>query len=297
MGALKVLIQRNLRLFFRDKAAVFFSFLAVIIIIALYVLFLADIQVQNIKAAFPEGASIRDKDIAWLVNSWVMAGIISINTVTITLGSYGTIINDIENGTGKDFLSSPVKRYVVVLGYIISSWVLAIVLSIITLVIFEIYVVLSGGMILAINDFIKTLLVIILSVISFSAVLFYIITFIKSTHTFGVLSGLLGTMIGFLAGIYIPLVALPNYMKTVVSIFPVSYSASLLRRIVTREPLEKVFGYLGHAPANGYSRDWGIILYLGKQEITPTIMVCGLILFGIIFYVLSILRLSKHKLS
>ena len=74
-------------------------------------------------------SDISDATIGWLVNSWIMAGLISVNTVTITLGTYGTIVNDIEYGTNKDFLSSPIKRSHVVLGYIISSWILTYVLS------------------------------------------------------------------------------------------------------------------------------------------------------------------------
>lgn len=40
MTILKMMIIRNLKLYLRDKAAVFFSFLSVIIILALYILFI-----------------------------------------------------------------------------------------------------------------------------------------------------------------------------------------------------------------------------------------------------------------
>ena len=49
MRKIMALSIRNLRLFVRDKALVFFSFLSVIIILGLYVLFLGDIQVQNLN--------------------------------------------------------------------------------------------------------------------------------------------------------------------------------------------------------------------------------------------------------
>ena len=41
------LMQRNLKMFFRQKSAVFFSLLGVIIIIALYLLFLGDVWRSN----------------------------------------------------------------------------------------------------------------------------------------------------------------------------------------------------------------------------------------------------------
>ena len=46
--------NRNLKVFFRDKTAVFFSLLAVFIVLGLYVLFLGDAwadSLQNIKEA------------------------------------------------------------------------------------------------------------------------------------------------------------------------------------------------------------------------------------------------------
>ncbi|HOV70418.1 MAG TPA: ABC transporter permease, partial [Clostridia bacterium] len=81
---------RNLKLFFRDKAAVFFSLLAVFIIIALYALFLSDMQVNQLKVFAGE------KTARFLVDSWIMAGILAVNSVTITLGAFGVIINDEE---------------------------------------------------------------------------------------------------------------------------------------------------------------------------------------------------------
>ena len=40
-------IKRNVRLFFRDRSAVFFSLLAVLIIIGLYALFLGDVWLSD----------------------------------------------------------------------------------------------------------------------------------------------------------------------------------------------------------------------------------------------------------
>lgn len=44
---LKAMVIRNLKLYFRDKAAVFFSLLGVLIIILLYVLFLGKMIAQT----------------------------------------------------------------------------------------------------------------------------------------------------------------------------------------------------------------------------------------------------------
>ncbi|MDY3931777.1 MAG: hypothetical protein SOZ08_08775 [Erysipelotrichaceae bacterium] len=105
MKAVRSLISRNLKLYFRDQTAVFFSLLAVLIVIVLYILFLADIQVKIIQDS-AEGM-LAEKDISYLVNSWILAGLLSITTVTSTLGAYGTMVKDTENRIRMDFASSP----------------------------------------------------------------------------------------------------------------------------------------------------------------------------------------------
>ena len=62
------LAVRNLKIFFRQKSAVFFSLLSVFIIIGLYVLFLGDVWTDY----FPEGLSEAEN----LMNNWIIAGIV-----------------------------------------------------------------------------------------------------------------------------------------------------------------------------------------------------------------------------
>ncbi len=53
MRTVSILTGRNLRLFFRDRAGVFFSLLSALILIALYALFLGNLQVDNLTERFP----------------------------------------------------------------------------------------------------------------------------------------------------------------------------------------------------------------------------------------------------
>ncbi len=299
MNVVKALINRNLKVFLRNRSAVFFSFLSIIIIIGLYALFLGKEQVDNISNMINTsgGSPINTNDIAWLVNSWLMAGLISVNTVTTTLGTYGIIINDIEYERNKDFLSSPIKRSHVVLGYIISSWIITTVFSVVGFFLVEFFVLTQGGQMLSFMQTVETLIIIVLSVITFSAVLFYIITFIKTSNAYSTFSTMIGTLIGFLAGIYVPPGVLPKFAKSVISLFPVSYSASMLRRIFTSEPLQKVFNNASSTTLNDYKVFWGIKLMFGKTELGWSFMIIALILIGIIFYGLSIIRVSRNKLS
>lgn len=64
MRTVALLTTRNLRLFFRDRAGVFFSVLSALILIGLYVLFLGGQQVDNLRDKFPQAT---DQDIDWFV--------------------------------------------------------------------------------------------------------------------------------------------------------------------------------------------------------------------------------------
>lgn len=77
--------QRNLKLFFRDKSAVFFSLLAVFIIIGLYALFLGDVWTDSLS----DWANARQ-----LMDSWIMAGLLAVTSITTTMGAFGVMVDD-----------------------------------------------------------------------------------------------------------------------------------------------------------------------------------------------------------
>ena len=200
MNILYQLVLRNLRLYLRDKAAVFFSFLSVIIIVFLYVLFLGAMQSDNLSEAFGDTPGID-----WLVSSWIMAGLLTVSTVTVPLTALGTLIQDRQNGMIKDFYTSPIDRRVLALSYLISSWIIGFIMVFLNFVIGQIYVLTMGGELLGVIPTLQIFGLVILSIMTFSSFFFYISLFMKTTNSFGVLSTLVGTFIGFLGGIYIPI--------------------------------------------------------------------------------------------
>ena len=77
--------KRNILLFFRDKATVFFSLLSPLIVLMLYVFFLGDLQVMTVKSYFPEGVQVDEKLISAFVDSWLIAGIMCVSSLTVAL--------------------------------------------------------------------------------------------------------------------------------------------------------------------------------------------------------------------
>ena len=225
MKNIKSLTKRNLLLFFRDKATVFFSFLSVIIILGLYILFLSDLQVQSVEEVVGKIEGIKP-----LVNSWVMAGLIAVSTVTLSLGALGVVVADRENNAMNDFLVAPIKREQVFLSYLLSSIIIAMIISLTLFVIAEIYIISSGGTVLTIIPMLKVIGIIALCVLSSSLLMLFVISFLKSEQSVGVLGTIVGTMIGFLTGAYVPMGIMPKGIQIVSNVIPVSQGASLLRK-------------------------------------------------------------------
>ena len=128
--------KRNLMVFFRDKSAVFFSLLSALIIVALYALFLGDTMTQGYEAV-PEVRALMD--------SWIVAGILAITSITTTMGAYGTMVDDRARKIEKDFHCSPLHKSSIAGGYILSAFLIGVVMTLVALVLGEVYIVATGG--------------------------------------------------------------------------------------------------------------------------------------------------------
>ena len=280
------LAQRNLRLFFRDKSTVFFSLLAVFIIIGLYVLFLGDTIAKDMTEI---------KDARFLMDSWIMGGLLAVTSVTTTLGAFGTMVEDRAKGNAKDFYASPLKRYQIAGGYVISSFMVGIIMCVITLVLAEIYIVANGGELLPVLGIVKVFGLILLSVLSSSAMVFFLVSFFSSTNAFATASTVIGTLIGFLTGIYIPIGNLPDAVQLVVKIFPVTHAGVLFRQVFMSEPLETAFGDLPANAGASFREELGIILKFGDQTFQAGGHILVLVGVTVIFFGLAVWNISRKK--
>ena len=291
MNVLYQLVIRNLRLYLRDKAAVFFSFLSVIIIILLYVLFLGAMQIDNLASNFGE-----IEGIDWLVSSWIMAGLLTVSAVTVPLTAIGRLIQDRETGMIMDFYTSPIDRKVLALSYLLSSWIIAFIMVFFNFVIGQVYVVLNGGELLGFIPTLQILGVILLSIIVFSSFFFYIALFMKTRNSFGILSTLVGTFVGFLGGIYIPIGVLGKNVQSVMNVLPTAHSVTIMRNIYMKQAIDLVFTGAPQEAFDNYSYIYGLEVHIGGFEMSNVHLLLAMVAFGVVFYILSVFKLSKTKL-
>lgn len=288
MIAMISLIKRNLKLFFRDRISVFFSLLAVFIIIGLYVVFLGNMMVDNLKDLLAENAR-------FIINSWVMAGILSVTSITTTMGAFGIMVEDRTKKISKDFSSAPIKRTQLTGGYIVSSFIIGVIMSIAALFVAEIYILANGGKLLELVPLLKLFAVILLSVFASSSMVFFIVSFFRSLNAFGTASTIIGTLIGFLTGIYIPIGSLPSAVQTVIKIFPISHAGALFRQIMMEAPMSIAFKNAPEQAITGFKQEMGIVYYFGSKELSPLVNILVLIATGIVFYALAVIKISVKR--
>ncbi|WP_232695461.1 ABC transporter permease [Brevibacillus daliensis] len=278
--------KRNLLIFFRDKSAVFFSLLAVFIIIGLYALFLGDNLVRSVGNI--DGGKT-------LIISWVMAGILAVTSVTTTMGAFGIMVEDRSKMLFKDFSASPMKRSGLAGGYIVSSVIIGIIMSLVTFILAEIYIVSVGGQILSITNMLKIFALLILSVLASSSMVFFIVSFFKSQNAFSTASTIVGTLIGFLTGIYLPIGLLPEAVQFFIKIFPISHAGALIRQVLLQQPMETSFANAPAEVVETFMLDMGVVYQFGDYTIGVGTSVSILIVTTILFYGLSVLNISRKS--
>lgn len=278
--------KRNLKVFFRDKTTVFFSLLAVFIVLGLYVLFLGDQMVE----------SMGDMDGAkYLIDSWVMAGILAVTPVSSTLGSFGAMVEDKAKKIYKDFRCSPMKSSSIAGGYILSSCCIGVIMSLAAFILSEIYIVINGGELMSFMSMLKVFGVIVLTVLASSSIMYFIVSLFKSHNAFSTASVIIGTLIGFITGIYLPIGSTSGAVKYAIEFFPISHSASLFRKIFMEEPMSQSFDGIPEKYLTEFKLDMGVEFKIGDWEISNLESIIFLLITTIVFYALGIIVTNRKK--
>lgn len=284
------LVKRNLLRYWRDKGALIFSLLSVMIVVILNILFLADMQIQHIKTNFLDTAGIDE-----LVYGFVLGGLLCIPAVSVPIMLLTFKVDDAVQGTQDDLLVTPVSRHLIMLGYVIAAWIAGFVMTMLTFVIGEVFISAGGGQLLSFVSILRVIGIVSLTILVFSVFSFFVIMRLRSNSALTVVNTILNTMIGFLAGLYIPVGFLSAGISDVIKSFPLSHAAALLRQVFMQTPIDSVFG---NAPAQVVDRirqDYGADIVIGGHAFQRWEMYLFLIGFGIVFFAGSALMLTKYK--
>ena len=255
MSDVLAMVKRNCLCYFRDKASVFFSLLGVLIVILLYLIFLKDMLVDSFMKEISDMVtrdSVKD-----FVDAWVMAGILAIVSVTTSAGSLQTMISDKVSGRERDAKMTSLSSAKISAAYILSTFLVGQIMSLIAFVIAIGYLAATGCDMSA-EGIVKTLLLTIPASLSGAIIVYTLTCRMRSEGAFSGFSTVLGVLIGFLTGIYMPLGTMAEGMQTIGSLMPATHMAALMRQSLSKNAFDKI---MTGAPSETYDEIWYMMGY------------------------------------
>lgn len=293
MNALGELVKRNIKIYLRDKGAVFFSLLSMVIVIALMLFFLGDMNVDAITGVLSgipgRDSALDEKNAVVYVLQWTSAGILAINAVTVTLAVYSAMIKDRAQGILNSIYTAPVSRLVIAAGYIMAAWICSVIICILTLIIAEIYCITQGAAAYTAMEHLTLLCYIGVNSFTYAALMYLVACLAKTEGAWSGLGTIIGTLVGFLGGIYLPIGSLADGIAMVMKCLPTIYGAKIFRNIMTKGTEELLFGDVPEALLSEYRLVMGVDLEFAGVNVEDVASVIILVVCGAVFLLAGVL--------
>ncbi len=230
MKNILALTKRNCLLFVRNKATFFFSLFSSLILIVLYFLFIAKLYSQGFNET--AGLELSKNQINALIYTQMIMGVLVINSVSLSTSMFSIMAYDIEKGKTESFLITKLKGWQLLFSYLISAIIISFLINLLMFIISTIIIGIVTGFWLGAGAFFLVVCVMILTTLVSCAIMLLITTIARSSSAIGVINGIVGTVIGFLCGIYMPYSNLGTGAKYLASFIPFTHLTIWLKQIV-----------------------------------------------------------------
>jgi len=215
--------------------------------------------------------------------AYMLSGVIITTVFESSLNLASSTVDDMVSGFMKEVLVSPAKRIAVAMGQLLSAATVATLQGILILII---------GLFIGIKFTTWTTpLFILLAMISvgfvFSGVGLFLATKVRSGQTFQIVKTAVTMPLTFISGAYIPLSMLPNSLKYVAYINPMTYATAFFRMIV----LEKTNLSTAELVKEGLAID------INGFIVTPIMSFIIILAIGLIFLILATNSFVKTDFS
>ena len=259
------LISRNRKVYIRDRLAFFMSFLSVIILILVYQVFLGQIQIDAIKEAL--NSDTASTDTIQMVNYWLISGLTTIISMTSTLGAFGVMVSDREKKLSEDFKVSPISNFKIELSYAIFAILFGIIMTMFSCI-FAIGMFNGFSSLLDFStmDYLSILGVVSMGTVLAATIILPILAFIRTSSAFTTLSTIVGTFIGFISGVYLSIGSVGETLQQIMTCFPLTQVNALLKQILMKDAISKVFDHAPSTVITNYKESYGIILQNASGE-------------------------------
>ncbi|HBK01769.1 MAG TPA: ABC transporter [Clostridiales bacterium] len=218
-----VLTKRNIKLFFKDKGLFFSSLITPVILLVLYVTFLAKVYRNSLAQGITDS-----KLLEAAVGGELVSSFLAVCCVTIAFSSNLVMVQDKVNGAKKDILVTPVKKSIVSLAYYAGSLASTLTVGLIAVCAGFIYLAIVGWY-LSFCDVIFILLDVILLGMFGTALSSIVNTFLSTQGQMSAVGTIVSAGYGFICGAYMPINSFSDGLKNIFAFFPGTYGTSLVR--------------------------------------------------------------------
>jgi len=237
MSTIRSLINRNIKLFFKDKGMFLTSLITPLILLVLYATFLSNVYRDSFLMNIPDSVKISDSVIDGVVTGQLVSSLLAVSCVTVAFCSNFLMVTDKANGTIKDLRISPVSSAALSISYYVASFLSTIIICFTATAVCLVYMGVMGWYMSA-ADVLFLILDVVLLVL-FGTALSSVINFFLSTQ--GQISAV-GTIVssgyGFICGAYMPLSQFSEGLQRVIMFLPGTYATSLMRNHTMRGALD-----------------------------------------------------------
>lgn len=229
MHTIITLTKRNTKLFLRDKITVFFSVMSTLILIMLYFLFIAKTYANGMDGmAMPLDMNAR----YFLIYLQMMAGVLILNSMSLSTGTFSTIARDFESSRIDCFLLAPVKKSEWIASYYLTGLGVGFSINLFTWVLSYCIIGLRTGYWLGIGAFLSVAAALLAASLFSCSLMLLVTAAVKSPTAIGVFNGVSGTFFGFLCGIYMPFSQLGKATERIGSALPFTHLTVWIKRIM-----------------------------------------------------------------
>ncbi len=252
MNRISALTKRNIKLFLRDKSTVFFSFLSTLILVGLYFLFIA--KAYSSEMVQQSGGILTETSGNFLIYLQMMAGVLILNSVSLSTGSFATIAKDFESRRVDSFLLTPAKTREILIAYFFGGFSVSLLLNLFSWLVSVLLIGILTGYYISVSAFFAASAILVAASLISAPLMLLITTLVKSSAAIGVLSGVSGTFIGFLSGIYMPYSSLGKTTEKVGSLLPFSHLTVWMKQTLLKDACARlnITGEFKEAIINGY---------------------------------------------
>jgi multidrug/hemolysin transport system permease protein len=127
--------------------------------------------------------------------------------------------------------------------------------------------------------------------------MFFVAMFVHSDSAWSGLGTIVGTLVGFVGAIYLPMGMLPEAVQNVLKWLPFLHGTSMMRKVFTEDALEITFKGLPEQVLDGYQTYMGINIWAYGGVLNNLIQIACVVGFGVAALMIATFILRKRAIG